>query len=220
MSSTVLYIDNNSLASIAVLLVVKSLGLKNIEIKEISVMKGKTRTPEFIAINPQHTVPTLNDNGHILWESRAIMTYLVETRCPGHRLYPLNSKTKSVINQRLYFDACTVTPRLHELLLPLFFGTTSEISTEFQTKIYEMFGLMDAFLKDSKWIAGNDVTVADLSILTTITGFVEIGVGLDKYPNVKRWLEQCKKLPGFEDYHKGMLAWCDMIKPKITKGFE
>lgn len=220
MSPVVLYIDNNSPASNAVKLAIRSLGLKDIEVKELNVSKGETNTPEFIAINPQHTVPTLIDNGHILWESRAILTYLVESRVPGHRLYPTNPKVRSVINQRLYFDACTIIPRLYEFIYPIYLNKTTEISKEIQDKIYEMFGFLEGFLEKSKWVAGNDVTVADMAIIVSIVALVEIGVNMDKYPNVKRWIDQCKKLPGFEEYHPGMVEWVGLIKPKMTKGFE
>lgn len=220
MSPVVLYIDNNSPASNAVKLAIRSLGLKDIEVKELNVSKGETNTPEFIAINPQHTVPTLIDNSHILWESRAILTYLVESRVPGHRLYPTNPKVRSVINQRLYFDACTIIPRLYEFIYPIYLNKTTEISKEIQDKIYEMFGFLEGFLEKSKWVAGNDVTVADMAIIVSIVALVEIGVNMDKYPNVKRWIDQCKKLPGFEEYHPGMVEWVGLIKPKMTKGFE
>lgn len=220
MSPVVLYIDNNSPASNAVKLAIRSLGLKDIEVKELNVSKGETNTPEFMAINPQHTVPTLIDNGHILWESRAILTYLVESRVPGHRLYPTNPKVRSVINQRLYFDACTIIPRLYEFIYPIYLNKTTEISKEIQDKIYEMFGFLEGFLEKSKWVAGNDVTVADMAIIVSIVALVEIGVNMDKYPNVKRWIDQCKKLPGFEEYHPGMVEWVGLIKPKMTKGFE
>lgn len=215
-----LYFDPQSPASNAVKLAIKSLGLKDIEYKALNVHQGETRTPEFIAINPQHTVPTLVDGDHVLWESRAILTYLIESRVPAHRLYPSNPKIKSIINQRLYFDACTIIPRLYEAIMPIYMEKSTEISKEVQEKIYEMFGFLEGFLEKTKWVAGNDVTVADMSIVVSIVGLVEFGVPIEKFPNVKKWLEQCKKLPGFEEYLPTMIGWVDLVKPKLTKGFE
>ena len=83
-----------------------------IEYKEIEVdlFKGMTRTPEYLKLNPQHTVPTMVDGKLVLNESRAIATYLgsMATQYGGNaKLYPDNIITRAKIDQRLYFDAGT-----------------------------------------------------------------------------------------------------------------
>jgi len=69
---------------------------------------GHTRTPEYLAMNPMHNIPTLKDDNFVLNESRAIVTYLAATYDQSGMLYPSHAKTRAVIDQRLYFDIGTL----------------------------------------------------------------------------------------------------------------
>ncbi|KRT81940.1 Glutathione S-transferase, partial [Oryctes borbonicus] len=105
-----LYIASMSPPCNAVLLVAKALKL-NLNVKEVNLTNGDNKTPEFLKMNPQHTVPTLDDSGFYLWESRAILTYLVNKY--GSRddpLYPKDPKPRALVEQRLYFDAINLYP--------------------------------------------------------------------------------------------------------------
>lgn len=58
-----------------------------------------------LQINPQHTVPTLDDDGFIIWDSHAINLYLLEKYGNIDDLYSTDLKTKAIIDQRLHFDS-------------------------------------------------------------------------------------------------------------------
>ncbi len=67
-----------------------SLEMKQVpyNLKILSFQNNDTTKPEFVAINPRHTVPTIVDDGFALWESMAILEYLDERFTSGPRLYP------------------------------------------------------------------------------------------------------------------------------------
>lgn len=89
------------------LLAARNLGL-DIEVKYVNLIAGEHYGEEFTKINPLRKIPVLVDGDFILTESRAIMTYLVESRKPGSDLYPADPKTRAMIDERLYYDATVV----------------------------------------------------------------------------------------------------------------
>nr|AFD36886.1 glutathione S-transferase delta1 [Panonychus citri] len=166
---------------------VKHLGLK-VEEKEINLMAGEHLKPEFTSINPFHVVPTLVDGDFALWESRAILTYLVGKLAPGNSLYPADLKARATINRWLYWDAGTLYATLSAYYIPVFHGGSlvPEISEVFKNKVKDL----DSSLEKTKYVAGDKLSVADLSIGVTINFASDLGIDLSNLSNVNRWIKQ------------------------------
>jgi glutathione S-transferase len=69
------------------------------QLKVLSFQANDTTKPEFVAINPRHTVPTIVDDGHAVWESLAILEYLDERFSAGAKLYPGDAKSRARIRR-------------------------------------------------------------------------------------------------------------------------
>ncbi|KAJ9592352.1 hypothetical protein L9F63_001121 [Diploptera punctata] len=92
----------------SVMLTAKALGVE-LNLKEINFFTNEQNKLDMIKINPQHCVPTLNDNGFVLSESRAICCYLVEQYGKDDSLYPKEPKKRALVNQKLnlIWEHCT-----------------------------------------------------------------------------------------------------------------
>lgn len=72
-------------------------------------------------MNPQHTVPTLDDNGFIIWDSHAILAYLVNKYAKGSSLYPKDCERQAIVDQRLHFDSGVLFPILCNVAVSFIF---------------------------------------------------------------------------------------------------
>lgn len=99
-----LYYTLGSPPSRAALHVIRILGVE-VDVKNMDLVDKKEQlSADYLKINPIHQVPALVDGNFVVVESRAIMAYLVNSRKPGHELYPTDPKVRALIDQRLYFD--------------------------------------------------------------------------------------------------------------------
>lgn len=70
-------------------------------------------------MNPQHTVPTMDDDGFIIWDSHAIGAYLVEKYGNDESLYPKDLQKRAVVDQRMHFDSGVLFPRLGAIVVSI-----------------------------------------------------------------------------------------------------
>ncbi len=69
----------------------------------VSIPKGEQMKPEFLKLNPQHTIPVYKEGDLVLNESRAILAYLATVH-RDEELYPRDPKVRAMVDCRLYFD--------------------------------------------------------------------------------------------------------------------
>merc|ERR1719259_732147 len=167
----------------------------------IDVLGGGTRTEDYLKMNPQHTVPTIKYGDYHLSESRAILLYLCE-EFNGETYYPKDKQLRGLINHRLYFDIGTLYRRLGDALYPVCFGQRNFIPEETRKALDESMQWLEEFLKENKYAAGDVLTIADISLVATVSTYEACEKGLtslDKFPKVKEWMEKLKtELPEYE----------------------
>lgn len=171
----------------------------------------------FLKLNPQHCVPTLVDGDFSLWESRAIMIYLVDRYAKddvGEQLYPKDPQKRAVVNQRLYFDMGTLYQRFGDYYYPQIFEGAAA-NPENYKKIGEALKFLDTFLCGQQCIAGGScLTLADLSVLATLTTFEVAGYDFSGYKNVHEWYGRIQKVAPAADVNR---TWAEAARPYFEK---
>ncbi|XP_052835648.1 glutathione S-transferase D4 [Drosophila gunungcola] len=186
-----------------VIMVAKALGLE-LNKKQLRLSEGEHLRPEFLKLNPQHTIPTLVDNGFAIWESRAIAIYLVEKYGKDDSLYPKDPQKRALINQRLFFDLGTLYDSFKRYYYPFVrtgqFGTADDFK-----KVEAAFEFLNIFLEGQNHVACSQFTLADIAILSSVSTFDIVEFDISKYINVDRWYAKAKKYtPGWEENWEGL----------------
>ncbi|XKL62081.1 hypothetical protein PGB90_001914 [Kerria lacca] len=212
-----LYYTPGSAPCRSILLTAKALGL-DLNLKLVNLFEGEHLKPEFLKLNPQHTVPTLVDNEFSIWESRAVIAYLVEKYGKDDSLYPKDPQKRALVLQRLFFDATTLYQRFGDAYYPLIFGG-APITDDKLKKLEEAFEFLNTFLAGNEFVAGNNITIADISLVASVTTVQSTDFDISKYPNVIRWLEKCKSsLPDYEEANaKGVETFRQLYLKNVKK---
>jgi glutathione S-transferase len=175
-----------------------------LNLKLIDYDKKEHHTPEYLKINPQHTVPTLVEGDFKLWESRAIMVYLVEKYSTNESLYPKDLQTRALVHQRLYFDMGSLYEAVGEVYWPIFEGAS--ISQEKLKKLNEVVAFLEGFLDGHDYVVNDKITIADISIAVSISCAEAFDFDFKPFPKVAKWLELMKKSAGYCELKSGIDA--------------
>lgn len=176
-----------------------------LNLHHVDILQNEQFKPEFLALNPEHTVPVFIDGDLILWESRAILCYLVSAYGKDDKLYPRNPKARALVDRMLYFEMGTIAGRFRSMLFASladesYSPTTSEID-----QFHEALGYLEYYLKGNKWAAGNHLTIADINLVANLSGLLKAGLSLAKYPCIGNWFKQCtEEIPGYSLFKKGV----------------
>ncbi|CAG0896565.1 unnamed protein product [Darwinula stevensoni] len=216
-----LYCVLGSPPSRSVLLLGKALGLE-FNLIETSPITGATRTPEYHKMNPLHTIPTINDDGFALYESRAILRYLFNAygKEKDEHLYPKDPKARAIVDQRLDFDIGTLAAKAAACSRPIVFGNATSISEEDKKNLKEALEILDGYIEASGgYCAGKHLTLADISIISVISSIEAVGVlDLSEMKHLSAWLAKCKtEMPGYEEANgRGAEVFGHYLRSKMS----
>jgi glutathione S-transferase len=179
-------------------LLLAQLGLQY-RLVERDILKGETRTPEFLAKNPNGRIPTLQlEDGTCLAESDAILWYLAE----GTRFAPADRLERAQTLQWMFFEQYSHEPYIAVVRFYRHFLTKLTPLQELDlpervTKGYAALGVMEQHLARHPFFVGNRYGLADIALYGYTHVAQEGGFLLDNFPQVGAWLGRVAAQPGY-----------------------
>ena len=162
---------------------------------EIDTQKGEARTPEFLALNGAGQVPTVVlDDGRPLAQSNAIMRYLAR----GSDLIPADAYDAAKMDEWLFWEQYSHEPYVAVCRFQMVYlgKPISDLDPEKVKRGYFALARMEQQLATSRFLVGDAVSLADVSLLAYTRVAHEGGFHLDGYESIRRWITEAEQALG------------------------
>lgn len=165
---------------------------------ELDILSGATRTPGFLAKNPNGRIPTLElDEGTFLAESNAILWYLAD----GTRFIPSDAVARAQVLQWMFFEQYShepyvATPRFIVKHLPAGSPRRAELPGRLKQG-HAALAVMEGQLTAHRFFVAETYSIADIALYAYTHVAHEGGLDLEPYPQVRAWIARVAEKPGY-----------------------
>jgi glutathione S-transferase len=179
------------------------LGL-HLEETKLDFAKGEHKSPEYLALNANGAVPTLVDGDYVLTESRAIMQYLASKK-PEAGLLPRDEAARADVTRWQFWDASHFSPNLATLAFERVLKGMLGMGDPDQRKIDDALGNFRRFaavlnkrLEGKPYVVENRLTLADLTLASSMMYSKQADVPLADFSNVQSWFSRVSELDAWK----------------------
>jgi len=166
----------------------------------VALDKGAHMQPDFLALNPNHQVPTLIDGDVRIHESNAILRYL----CNKYELsdwYPSDPGLRAEIDQWLDWNQCRMSRSVVDIVLnKVFMGEngSKEAIERGEKGLLELVPILGAKLEQTPYLVGDSATIADLSVASNISQ-LQLADAVPDHAAIQAWYERVCEIDGFRN---------------------
>jgi len=176
----------------------------DLDLQFIDLPAGAQKKPDYLRLNPNGLAPTLEDGSFVLWESNAIMQYLAEKK-PGNTLWPSDPRMRADISRWQCWELAHWTPALaiiiHENLVKKLLKMGEPDPAEIkkgEEATHRFAQILDNHLQGKKYLVGEALTLADISVAAILMYRQPARLPLDQYKNINGWVAQIEKLDAWQ----------------------
>ncbi|MEH6524796.1 MAG: glutathione S-transferase family protein [Sneathiella sp.] len=172
---------------------------------ELNAPEGEHRAPDHLQRHPAGKMPAIEDGDLTLFESTAIMKYLCKKA--GSSMYPEDIIEQATVDQWCSFVSVHIYMAFsrivfNRLLAPQLGLPVDDASAKAGVEFLDRFlPVVDRQLSQSKFIAGDRMTIADINLLATIDPVDALKIDLSMYPHLSVWREALIPQAFYQDVH-------------------
>ena len=164
---------------------------------------GVNKTPEYLAMNPNGLVPTIDDDGFILWESHAIVRYLARKHGKGG-LWPTDDKACADADRWMEWYDTTLWPNLRPVFLNLVRVAPEKrdmaLVEESRKKMAGDLQIVEKYLANRPYLAGQTLTMGDIPMGVALHRWFALPIERPSYPKLQAYYERLNKRPGYMEF--------------------
>jgi glutathione S-transferase len=176
------------------------------ELQPIDLGQGDQRASEYVSLNPNRKIPTLEDDGIVLWESNAILFYMASKR-PESGVWPSDLKDQADVLRWLFWESahwdaesCGMVAYEKSSKDVLGLGPPDPAFIARGEQNFSRFAaVLNDSLKGKTWVVGDRLTIADFSIGGLLPSAERMALPIARFPEICRWYEGLASLPAWRE---------------------
>lgn len=163
---------------------------------------GVVDTPEYRAMNPNGRVPVIEDEGLVLWESNAIVRYLLARHAPDSAWYPADPRTRATADKWMDWTSSSFAGPFRTvfwgvLRTPAEKQDWAAINAAIK-ECDELLNMADHALISQPYLSGNDIGMGDIPLGSFIYAWFEMPIERAPQPHLQAWYERLKQRPAYQ----------------------
>ncbi|MEM9681749.1 MAG: glutathione S-transferase family protein [Pseudomonadota bacterium] len=165
---------------------------------------GRNDEPEYLALNPNGLVPTVIDDGFVMWESNAILRYLATKYASGTDIWPDDLQVRAEADKWMDWQLSVVAA----MITPIFWGMvrTEPEKRDMQAigaaiqRGYDVWGMLDKHLEGRNFVAGDNLTLGDIPLGIHAFRWFSLVEKRPSMPNFEAWYARLGERPAYKEH--------------------
>lgn len=171
--------------------------------KDVGGPFGGVDTPEYKKMNPNSTIPTLQDERFILWESNAILRYLTEKYDHSHLLLAADLQEKAAADKWMDWSGANLFDHIKQMMNKIVRVPEADRDPVQAKIIYQniekLLAIADEALSTQAYFSGDKFGIADIAIAPLFYPWHEIVTERPAFPHLERWYQTLTQRPAFQE---------------------